>query len=81
MMVISILKVELKQFFFAQNHEFTKEECMILQSILEKLDIKSYLKLRNKINNRYRIRISKTNMERVIYLVKSYMHKDFLYKL
>jgi len=48
---------------------------------LEKLDIKSTLKVRDKINNRYRIRISKTSMHRVIYLVKLYMHKDFLYKL
>jgi len=60
---------------------FTKEECIILQSVLEKLDIKSTLKVRYKINNRYRIRISKTSMHRVIYLVKPYMHTDFLYKL
>jgi hypothetical protein len=63
------------------TESFTKEECMILQSVLEKLDIKSSLNLRNKINNRYRIIKSKTSMERVIYLVKPYMHKDFLYKL
>ena len=63
------------------TESFTKEECIILQSVLEKLDIKSTLKVRDKINNRYRIRISKTSIERVIYLVKPYMHKDFLYKL
>ena len=60
---------------------FTKEECIILQSLLEKLNIKSTLKVRDKINDRYRIRISKTSMDRVISLVKPYMHKDFLYKL
>ena len=71
--------VELKQFFFVLNH--FKEECIILQSVLEKLEIKSTLKIRDKINNRYRIKISKTSIERVICLVKPYMHKDFLYKL
>jgi NADH-ubiquinone oxidoreductase chain 5 len=63
------------------TESFTEEECIILQSLLEKLNIKSTLKIRNKINNRYRIRISKTSMDTVIFLVKPYMHKDFLYKL
>jgi hypothetical protein len=63
------------------TESFTKQECIILQSLLEKLNIKSTLKIRDKINNRYRIRISKTSMVRVISLVKAYMHKDFLYKL
>ena len=63
------------------TESFTKDECIILQSLLKKLDIKSTLKIRDKINNRYRIRISKTSMVRVITLVKPYMHKDFLYKL
>ena len=63
------------------TESFTKEECIKLQSLLEKLNIKSTLKVRDKINNRYRIRISKTSMDRVISLVKPYMHKDFLYKL
>jgi hypothetical protein len=35
----------------------------------------------SKVNNKYRIRISKTSMDRVIFLVKPYMHIDFLYKL
>ena len=48
---------------------------------MEKLNIKSTLKIRDKINNKYRIRISKTSMDRVILLVKPYMHNDFLYKL
>lgn len=60
---------------------FTKEECIILQSLLVKLNIKSTLKVRDKVNNKYRIRISKTSMDRVISLVKPYMQIDFLYKL
>ena len=63
------------------TESFTKEECLILQSLLENLDIKSTLKVRDKINNRYRIRISKTSMSRVFSLVKPYIHIDFLYKL
>ena len=63
------------------TESFTKEECQILQSLLEKFNIKSTLKIRDKINNKYRIRISKTSMDRVIFLVKPYMHDDFLYKL
>jgi LAGLIDADG DNA endonuclease family len=64
---------------FLCTESFTKEECLILQSLLEKLNIKSTLKIRDKFNNRYRI--SKTSMDIVISLVKPYMHKDFLYKL
>jgi len=63
------------------TESFSKEECIILQSLLEKLEIKSTLKVRDKINNRYRIRISKLSMGRVISLVKLHMHKDFSYKL
>jgi hypothetical protein len=37
----------------------------------------NFRKVRDKINNRYRIRISKTSMHRVIYLVKPFMHKEF----
>jgi hypothetical protein len=44
------------------TESFSKEECIILQSLLEKLEIKSTLKLRNKIKDKYRIRISKTSM-------------------
>jgi len=44
--------------------------------IIRKLNIKSILKIRDKIKNRYRIRISQTSMDRVISLVKPYMHKD-----
>jgi LAGLIDADG DNA endonuclease family len=59
------------------TESFSKEECISLQSVLEKLSIKSTLKIRDKINNRYRIRISKTSMDRVICLVRPYMYKDF----
>jgi len=54
------------------TESFSKEECIILQSLLVKLNINSTLKVRDKINNRYRIRISKTSMDRVISLVKPY---------
>lgn len=80
MTVILTHMVELKHFFFVLN-QFTKEECIILHSILVKLNIKSTLKVRDKANNTYRIRISKTSMDRVIFLVKLYIHIDFLYKL
>jgi hypothetical protein len=63
------------------TESFTKEECIILQSLLVKLNIKSTLKVRDKVNNKYRIRISKTSMDRVIFLVKPYKHIDFLFKL
>ena len=63
------------------TESFTKEECQILQSLLEKLNIKSTLKVRDKINNRYRIRISKTSMDILTLLVKDHIHTDFLYKL
>lgn len=63
------------------TESFKEEECLILQSLLENLSIKSTLKIRNKIKNRYRIRISKTSMDKVISLVTPHMHNDFLYKL
>jgi NADH-ubiquinone oxidoreductase chain 5 len=55
--------------------------CILSLCFNDLSDIKSTLKTRDKINNRYRIRISKTSVNRVIFLVKPYMHKDFLYKL
>ena len=69
------------QTIFLCTESFSKEECLLLISVLEKFGIKSTLKIRDKINNKYRIRISKTSMDRVILLVKPYMHNDFLYKL
>jgi len=43
---------------------------------LKKVKYKSTLKVKDKINNRYRIKISKTNIHRIISLVKPYMHTD-----
>jgi len=63
------------------TESFTKEECIIFLSLLVKLNIKSTLKVRDKVRNKYRIRISKISMDRVIFLVKLYIHIDFLYKL
>jgi hypothetical protein len=63
------------------TESFSKEECIVLQSLLENLNIKSTLKVRDTNKNRYRIRISKTSMDRVISLVSSHMQKEFLYKL
>ena len=63
------------------TESFTKEKCIILQLLLVKLNIKSILKVRDKVNNKYRIRIFKTSLDKVIFLVKPYMHIDFLYKL
>jgi hypothetical protein len=65
------------------TESFTKEECIIFLSLLVKLNIKSTLKVREKVRKtkKYRIRISKISMDRVIFLVKLYIHIDFLYKL
>lgn len=63
------------------TESFTKSECILLQSVLSDLNIRSTLKIRNKENDRYRIRISKTSMDLLRELVLPYMHKDFIYKL
>jgi LAGLIDADG DNA endonuclease family len=63
------------------TESFTKAECIFLQTILWKFNIKSTLKIRNKIKDTYRIRISKTNMPLLRKLVIPYMHKDYMYKL
>lgn len=63
------------------TESFTKEECIILQNILLKYDIKSSLKTRNSIKDTYRIRISKISMPNLQHLVRPYMHTSFLYKL
>jgi len=61
------------------TESFSKEECIILQSLLEKLNIKSTLKIRDKINNRYRIRISKTSLDRVLFLVNFICIKNLIF--
>ena len=63
------------------TESFTKEECIILQCLLNKFELKTSLKKRNKENNTYRIRFSKKSMPTLRRLVMPYMHKDFLYKL
>lgn len=63
------------------TESFSKTECEFLQELLLKLNINSTLKIRNKITDRYGIRISKKSMPLLRELVSPYMHKDFLYKL
>ena len=63
------------------TESFTKEECLMLISVLENFDIKATLKIRDKNRDRYRIRISKLSMPKLITLVRPYIHNDFLYKL
>jgi len=63
------------------TESFTQDECIFLQTLLNKLGIKSTLKIRNKIKNTYRIRISKTSMPLLRELVSPHMHKDYMYKL
>lgn len=67
--------------FILCTESFTKEECIILQNILLKYDIKSSLKTRNSVKDTYRIRISKISMPNLQHLVRPYMHTSFLYKL
>ncbi len=63
------------------TESFTQDECIFLQTLLKKLGIKSTLKIRNKMKNTYRIRISKTSMPLLRELVSPHMHKDYMYKL
>ena len=63
------------------TESFSKTECILLQSLLLNLGLKTTLKIRNKENDRYRIRFSKKSIPLVKELVIPYMHKDFLYKL
>jgi len=63
------------------TESFSKIECILLQSLLKDLGIKTTLKIRNKDKDLYRIRISKTSIPIVRELVKPYMHNDFVYKL
>ena len=61
------------------TESFTKKECIVLQSLLLELGIKTTLKIRDKNKDTYRIRFSKTSMPLVRDLVTPYMHKDFLW--
>jgi hypothetical protein len=51
------------------TESFPKEECILLQSILKILGIKTTLKIRDKDKDRYRIRFSKTSMSLVRNLI------------
>lgn len=63
------------------TESFTKAECIKLQELLLGMGISSGLKLRNKINNTYRIRISSKSLPTLRDLVKPYIHPIFMYKL
>lgn len=63
------------------TESFTKKECIILQQILLKYDIKSTLKIRNKQIDTYRIRVSKTSMIALKDLVLPSIPTEFQYKL
>jgi LAGLIDADG DNA endonuclease family/Proton-conducting membrane transporter/NADH-Ubiquinone oxidoreductase (complex I), chain 5 N-terminus len=63
------------------TESFIKTDLYILQNILLKLNIVSTLKIRNKEEDTYRIRISKDSMPLLKRLVVDYMHEDFKYKL
>lgn len=56
---------------------FTKTECILLQSVLAELGIVSTLK----VQDNYRIRISKQSIPLLRELITPYMHSDFMYKL
>lgn len=60
---------------------FTKEECLLLINALSNLGIRATLKVRNRTNNTYRVRISKTSMPLLRKLVTPHMHPVFMYKL
>lgn len=57
---------------------FTKQECESLQALLLEYSIQSGLIIQK---GKYRIRLYRSSVPIVIELVKSHMHKDFLYKL
>lgn len=63
------------------TESFPKEDCFLLQKVLNGLGIKSSLKIRNKEEDRYRIRISKTSMPLLRDLTELHLHSDFKYKL
>ncbi|CAO1638521.1 unnamed protein product, partial (mitochondrion) [Parajaminaea phylloscopi] len=60
---------------------FTKKECFLLQKVLSNYGLKSSLKIRNKSNLTYRIRISKTSINQLRSIVSSSIPAEFHYKL
>lgn len=60
---------------------YTKTECLFLIKLLAGLGIKATLKVRNKGNNTYRIRVSRYSLALLRELVLPHMHPVYLYKL
>lgn len=56
------------------TENFSKEECIILQNLLFKLNIKTSLYLRNKNKDTYRIRLTRKSTVILVSLIKSYIH-------
>lgn len=81
MVILITMGVLRTQTLILCTESFTKEECIKLQSLLLKYDIKSTLKTINNIKDTHRIRISKLSMPALQILVRPYMHISFLYKL
>jgi hypothetical protein len=62
------------------TESFTKAECVCLQEVLAKFNIKTSLKVRDLQKDTYRIRVSKLSMPLLRELVVTHKHPDFLYK-
>lgn len=63
------------------TESFTKTECILLQEVLLKFQLKSTLKIRNKQMDTYRIRLSKTSIVTLKDLILPSMPVEFHYKL
>lgn len=63
------------------TESFTKQECILLQQVLLSFSIKSTLKVRNKQQDTYRIRVSKSSMPLLRDIVLSQIPENFHYKL
>lgn len=63
------------------TESFTKEECFLLQDVLSGYGLKSSLKVHNKNNLTYRIRISKTSINQLRSIVLTSIPAEFHYKL
>ncbi|CAO1639676.1 unnamed protein product, partial (mitochondrion) [Sympodiomycopsis kandeliae] len=63
------------------TESFSKNECYILQQALSSFNIKTRLKVRNKEKGRYRIRIRKKSISKVIELVKDIIPIEYHYKI
>lgn len=63
------------------TENFTKEECVQLIAVLNKIGIIATLKRRNVVKDTYRVRVSKKSMPSVRTMVSPYMHPSQMYKL